>query len=87
MRVPAEFVSHNAARHAAGLAMRARIAAIDASYAPRVPTAKEVARALIPHIGVTPPLSLRAIQWHLRALRMNARATRTQANAAGDALR
>jgi hypothetical protein len=75
--IPAQFVSFNLTRRADALAMRERIAAIVASRAPCVPTAREVARALIPHIGVEPPLSIRAIQWHLaqlpqvRALREN----------------
>jgi hypothetical protein len=67
-RVPAAFSDHNQIRRVAALELRQRIASIAASHAPRVPTAREIARALIPDITVAPPLSVRAIQWHMQQI-------------------
>jgi hypothetical protein len=69
---PSSFKAFNDRRHAAGLQMRARIAAIDNSLQGRLgrlPTAREIAREMIPHLGVAPPLTVRAIQLHLRKIR------------------
>ena len=65
---PPAFVRFNEARRAAALDTRACIAAVVASHAPRVPTAREVLRALIPDITAKPPLSVRAVQWHMARL-------------------
>ena len=62
------FAGYNADRQAAGLEMREHIAGVVRSYISehgRIPSATEVARALIPDITVEPPISKRTIQWHL----------------------
>lgn len=70
------FRAYNAERQAAGLGMRERIAGIVRSHAAthkgQWPTARQVARALIPDISVEPPIAKRTIQWHLKALREEA---------------
>lgn len=67
-------VAYNATRRAQSDALRGRIAHIVACYRDghggEWPTARQVRRALKPAIKSKPPLSLRAVQWHLHALRV-----------------
>lgn len=67
-RAPRAFIDYNRKRLARGRRYRTRIASILASAAPRVPSAREVARQLTADIDDASPPGIRAIQIHIRAL-------------------
>lgn len=70
------FRAYNADRHVAGLEVRECIATIIRDYAAahggKWPSARQVAYLLTPDDSDEPPIAVRTVQWHMRALRTEA---------------